>query len=170
MVTYLFHQNMGLNVLPFSDEINFFHHINMIDWPVLHGHKDYWEFVIVLNGNMRVIFNGKETTWQTGHLYCSTTKDVHSVHFPKGETARYINIMVRETYLLNLLGTIAPELIEHLYEDDFKVNLSNNQISSIEAILQNIDTTNTLMYKETDALIYKNTIAMGCIPFPGNKN
>ena len=44
MVGYYFYQSAVHSMLPHIDNMNFLYHINLFDWPIEHGHSDYWEF------------------------------------------------------------------------------------------------------------------------------
>ena len=46
------------------DEIHLKYHINTFDFPMLHTHKDYWEFTILTEGSIHNILNEKKETYQ----------------------------------------------------------------------------------------------------------
>lgn len=98
---YLFSQSSNLNTVRHSEEINFLYHINLFDWPMEHGHKDYWEFTIVTNGAINNCINGKNKTYTENSVFIATTENTHSLRAVDSNPVRYINIMVKENFILS---------------------------------------------------------------------
>lgn len=44
-----------------AESLSFTYHINTFDYPILHGHKDIWEFTLMTNGAIENQLNGKVT-------------------------------------------------------------------------------------------------------------
>lgn len=153
MVGYYFYQSAALSMLPHIDNMNFLYHINLFDWPIEHGHSDYWEFTIVTTGAIDNCCNGTVRTYGTNSVFVATTKDVHHLLASGSEPVRYINIMVREQYLKDVLPSIAPGILEHLYTERAALTLSGIRVSEIEQILLQVNYSNPDQYRENDDLI-----------------
>lgn len=152
MVKYYFSDSVNLNLTEYADKINFLYHINLFDWPIEHGHADYWEFTIVTAGSIQNCCNGKMKTYNANSVFVATTSDVHRLLSANGEAVRYINIMVKESYLQKTLNAISPELLPYIASDQFELTLSGNKISEIEQILLHINYVNANLYKENEKL------------------
>lgn len=153
MISYFFHQSAALNMRAYADKMNFLYHINLFDWPIEHGHSDYWEFTIVTNGAIDNCCNGKVRTYGIDSVFLATTQDVHRLLAAGAEPVRYINIMVREPYLKTLLEAAAPGLYDRLLTDAPALTLPANRVSEIEQILLQVNYSNPDQYRENDALI-----------------
>lgn len=153
MIEYYFYQSAALNMMQYAAEIDFLYHINLFDWPIEHGHKDYWEFTIMTNGQIDNCSNGKVRTYGANSVFIATTGDVHRLLASGVEPVRYINIMVKESFLQNTVERLSPGLLDYLRSDDFSLTLSGNKISEIEQILLQVNYTNPEQYKENDKFI-----------------
>ncbi len=152
MMDYMFLSNANVNALQHSEEINFLYHINLFDWPIEHGHKDYWEFTIVTNGTIHNCINGKTKTYGENSVFVATTKHRHFLRATDSAPVRYINIMVKEKFLLSTINALSPNLLEYLASDQFSLTISNQKISEIEKILLQINYTAPNRYKDNDNL------------------
>lgn len=154
MLEYNFYANANPSMMEHVSEIDFLYHINTCDWPITHGHKDYWEFTIVTKGSMRNRCNSKETIHGANSMFVSTTHDVHRLLAVNNKPLRYINIMVKEEYLLRMLSTISPTFIQHLSSKEFSLTLPDNTINEIEQILLRVNYYNAEQdYKENNELL-----------------
>ncbi len=153
MVEYFFSQNAHLNSREHIDEMDFLYHINLFDWPVEHGHKDYWEFTIVTNGAINNYSNGNTKTYTANSLFVVTPKDVHQVLASGVKSIRYINIMVKESYLQQVERGIMPHLLDHLASENFTLTLSSEKISEIEQILLQVNYSSAEQYEENNKLV-----------------
>ncbi len=154
MLEYNFSHNVNPRMMQHISEIDFLYHINSCDWPVKHSHKDYWEFTIVTKGSIRNRSNGKETIYNANSMFISTTHDVHRLLAVNDKPLRYINIMVKEDYLLHKLNPISPTFIQHLSSKDFSLTLPDNTINEIEQILLRVNYYNAEQdYKENNELL-----------------
>ena len=140
-------------MVQYAAEIDFLYHINLFDWPIEHGHKDYWEFTIMTNGQIDNCSNGKVRTYGANSVFIATTGDVHRLLASGVEPVRYINIMVKESFLQNTVERLSPGLLDYLRSDDFSLTLSGNKISEIEQILLQVNYTNPEQYQENDKFI-----------------
>lgn len=150
MVSYLFRQNVSLNLIPNIDEINFYHHINLFDWPIEHSHRDYWEFTVVTNGTIVNCINGKEKIYKAGMVFVATTSDCHFLK-AGNKQVRYITLLVKEKFILGVLKSL--DLNKEIFgRSGSDPTLSNPKLAEIEELLQHIDYSNSQKYKEHDKL------------------
>jgi len=150
MISYLFRQNVSLNLIPYIDEINFFHHINLFDWQIEHSHRDYWEFTIITNGTIINCVNGKEQAYKAGAVFVATTSDRHFLKAQNNQQVRYITLLVKESFILNAIKAL--NLNNSVFNPGNNLTLSNSKLAEIEELLQHIDYSNSQKYKEHDKL------------------
>ena len=152
MIEYYFYQSANLNMVQHASDINFLYHINLFVWPIEHGHKDYWEFTIVTNGTINNCCNGKVKRYGTNSIFVATTQDVHRLLAFGSDPVRYINIMVKETFLQNTINRFSPKMLEYLRSEDFSLTLPGNKVSEIEQILLQVNYSNPQQFRENDKL------------------
>lgn len=123
------------------DSISFSYHINNFDFPTLHGHKDYWEFTILTDGVLENRLNDKSYYCPKNTLFYATTKDIHAL-YKRGETKpRYINLIVKESKIKELLKAISPTFEEKLINGPHCLAISNELILQIDAIIHRANLT-----------------------------
>ncbi len=138
-----FNKEMG----EFTNKISFAYHTNNFDWPQLHEHVDYWEFTILTNGSVINCLNGTTEIYHKNTLFFATTQDVHSLKkAPSAEKLRYINLMVRESYLLDLLERISPSFSKNILKGARAFALPQNLIASIESIIHQVNLLKSSQY------------------------
>ncbi len=111
----------------FIDKISFSYHINTFDFPIMHGHKDYWEFTVLTDGKLINVLNGEKIRVTEGQIFFSTTDDVHCLKKSGNEKLRYINIVAREQAVKRLAELFAPDFMDtlrkikrtHTFPDEF---------------------------------------------------
>ena len=59
-----------------------FFHIQYKDYPFLHSHRGYWEFMLVTDGMLYHKLNGKRRELTKGTLCIIRPQDSHSMHNP----------------------------------------------------------------------------------------
>ncbi len=114
------HDNNNAYTINFQSKIDFTYHINTYDFPLVHSHKDYWEFTLVTGGKIINKSNHGVRECGPNSLFVSNPDDVHCLINAKqedGEKLRYINIIVRESRLLKLLESFSPSFISFLKQD-----------------------------------------------------
>lgn len=153
MNDYLFSQNVSLNLLPYIDNINFYFHINTIDWPIVHGHKDYWEFTVVTGGTIENRKNGERISCTAGSMFASSTKVRHSLITAEGKNARYINILVKESFMNSILNTLFRDDVPAFFTELPVISVPNSVIAETEEILSKVDYSLPAFYKEHDKLV-----------------
>lgn len=128
--------NNNAYTINFQSKIDFTYHINTSDYPIVHTHKDYWEFTLVTSGKIINKSNHGSLECGPNALFISTPDDIHSlieITPKKGNKLRYINIIVRESKLLKILDAFSPNFISflkhdkevHVLPDPFEMEIEN---------------------------------------------
>ena len=91
-----------------AEKMDYTYHILNFEFPKKHSHADYWEFSILLDGEINYTLNGKREVIKKGTLFYSTTKDCHFFRCKDKKNLRYLNILAKEKPLLALLNSISP--------------------------------------------------------------
>ena len=132
----------------FANEISFSCHTNNFDWPQLHEHIGYWEFTILTHGSVSNYLNGDIEIYHKNTLFFATTHDIHSLKkAPSNEKLRYINLLVRETYLLDLLERISPSFSKNILKIPRHFTLPQSLVDSIESIMHQVNLLKSKQYK-----------------------
>ncbi len=118
-----------------EERINCGFHINTFDYPLHHGHKDYWEFTIITNGTVENRLNGKSYICPKNTLFYATTEDTHSLYKVGEENPRYINVMMRTSKLYPLLDAISPSFKNSLLKGEHFFKVSSQFVMDIESII-----------------------------------
>ena len=138
-IKYLFSENIMPYLVPKINEINFYYHINMCDWPIKHSHKDYWEITVVASGEIINRTDKGGELHKTGSVFVSSTQDEHCLLSHGGNPSRYINLLVKESYVKKMVGALFGG-DDPLNEFRFaRASVSGAKIAEIERILINID-------------------------------
>ena len=117
-----------------------------------HGHQDYWEFTIVTNGALENHANGRVRVFGANSVLVATTRDVHFLLKSGPDPVRYINIMVRESHLRQILSALSPGLMDYLGSENFQLTLPVNRVNEIEQILLQVTYSNPDRCLENDKL------------------
>lgn len=135
-----------------ATSLSFTYHINTFDYPILHGHKDIWEFTLMTNGAIENQLNGKSYLCPAGTVFFAGPGDAHRLIKAGTEKPRYINIIIRETKLKELLSVLSPDMESILRHSDHCFQMNAAVILSVESLVHkaNLD----LGYsKQTDELL-----------------
>ncbi len=138
MNRFKFDQNIPIVTIPYADKMNFSYHINSFEFPTRHSHEDYWEFTIVLDGTMNNYTKKEKTPYPTGSVLVTTTNHSHFVLNASKEPLRYINLIVKEDYILKTLEIIAPNVLKEIKNGKSQFYLKRRIISEIESTLLNV--------------------------------
>lgn len=133
--------NNNSYTINFQSKIDFTYHINTYDFPLVHTHKDYWEFTLVTDGKIINKSNKIDRVCQANSLFISSPNDVHCLVRKKGDSnakLRYINIIVRERRLLLLLQAFSPSFISFLKQDKKVHQFPESLKMEIENVLHHI--------------------------------
>lgn len=153
MLNYFFLQHSYTTTLEKPDECNFLYHINTFDWPQEHTHQDYWEFTIVTNGTIINHVKNSSKVFKENSVLVSRTDVAHYLLANDKKNVRYINFVVRESFLKNMLNSISPAIIDYLSSEDFSLTLTSKTISEIEKKLLYVNYALPQRYKENDLFV-----------------
>ena len=139
MTVLEFNENLDAYTYKHAEEATYDYHTNTFDFPLVHTHKDYWEFTILTDGKILHTINGKKEIYDENTMFVSSPSDVHCFKKHNCEKVRYMNISVRSSRMDEMskflsidLKTILdkkktyylPEdLIYHIEEIFYKINL-----------------------------------------------
>lgn len=153
MNRFKFYQNIPVTMIPYTERMNFLYHINSFDFPIRHSHEDYWEFTIVLDGTMNNYTRNRKISYPSGSVLVSTTKHSHFVLNASKEPLRYINLIVRENHILQILQLVAPHVLNEIRNGKSQFFLKRRIISEIEATLLNVDILNSEKIERNEELL-----------------
>ena len=101
------------------------------DFPILHTHN-YWEFLIVLSGEYKHTFNGKEELIHRGQIIVIRPDDLHKLE-QITNSASHLNIMAKceaiERWANNYSDTFFNSLLEN---DELSISMGDVYINKIE--------------------------------------
>ena len=122
----------------FIDKISFSYHINTFDFPIMHGHSDYWEFTLLTDGKLINVLNGTKNRISAGQIFFSTTDDVHCLKKSGNEKLRYINIVAREQAVKNLTALFEPNFFDTLKKMNRTHNFPPHLATQINEIVHQV--------------------------------
>lgn len=148
-----FIENVPLNTISRIDDIKFSYHISSFEWPTRHCHKDYWEFTIVLEGAMNNYTQKGKKSYPSGSVLISTTEHAHFILNASKEPLRYANFMVKETYIIQILKLLAPDVLDKLLQGESQFFLKRRIMQEIESTLLNADLEDPEKAKHNEELL-----------------
>ncbi len=113
-----FNYNVGINTVNCINDIDYTYHIIYNDYPVLHTHLDYYEFTIILDGEILNIKNGTQETIAKNTLLISGPQDNHLLKKSK-ENLKILNIVVRSYEIDKMINN---------YQSEFKSFFDKNRV------------------------------------------
>ena len=116
-------------------EMDYSYHILNFEFPQEHSHADYWEFLIVLEGNITHVVNGKKVVCGRGSFCHLTTQDHHYLKRRDKQPIRYLNIVAKEKAILNLVDAISPDFKERLLTGEREFLLPENTTMQVEELM-----------------------------------
>lgn len=148
-----FSENVSVNTSSYMDRINFSYHINSFEWPTMHTHKDYWEFTIVLEGTMSNYTQKGKKAYPSGSVLVSTTKHSHFILNASKEPLRYANLIVKESYIIQLLKSLAPDVLDELLQGKSQFFLKRRIMYEVESTLLNTNLEDPEKIKHNEELL-----------------
>lgn len=118
-----------------NPSLEFDYHISTTDYPLVHGHADFWDFSIVTDGEVINIQNGEKQNYSANEMFICTTDDVHSVKRGGHDKMRYININVVESKIKLIADSLSEEFFDKLKKIKRTV-LPNDLIYKLQTILR----------------------------------
>ena len=138
MEFFTFNKILIPDYLEYEEQLNFLFHINHFGFATMHGHADYWEFTLVADGVLENHVNKTVETYQANTLFFTTTQDKHFLRKSGTKPLRYINILVKESYLTKLLNDISPTFKEKLLNGPHAYPFPRDLIAKVEDVLHKI--------------------------------
>ena len=120
---------------PQADKINYDYHIRSIEYPLPHSHNDYWEFSILAEGSLYNILNGKKILCESPCVFYATTKDNHSVKKASEKHFLLINLIVRDTTIINMINSFSGNMLDSFYSGNHIYPIDQQTIDQINSIL-----------------------------------
>lgn len=97
-----------------NPNLEFDYHISTTDYPLVHGHADFWDFSIITDGEVINYQNGSRQSFSVNDMFISTTDDVHCVKRGGHDKMRYININILESKIKTIADAFSPNFFEKL--------------------------------------------------------
>lgn len=135
------------------DKMDYTYHILNFAFHKEHSHADYWEFSILLGGEINNYLNGIRETYQKGTLFYATTQDYHYLRSKDKTNLRYLNILAKEKPLLNLLNAMSPTFATFLLSGKHAYTLPDHIIFSVEETLHKANMLSSKQYETHSKLI-----------------
>lgn len=130
-----FSETLSSPLQPQASKINYDYHIKSIDYPLPHNHDDYWEFAILTEGSMYNTLNGKKFLCESPCIFYSTTKDEHSVKKASEKKFRFINLIVRESVIVNMINGLSGNMLDSFYSGNHIYPIGQKTVDKINSIL-----------------------------------
>lgn len=137
-----------------ADKMDYTYHILNFEFPQEHSHEDYWEFTILLDGEINHYLNGKREVYKKGTLFYLTTKDYHYLRSKDKKNLRYLNILAKEKPLLRLLHAMSPTFADFLLKEQHSYQIPDSIILGVEEILHKANMLSSKKYETHSKLIF----------------
>lgn len=118
-----------------TDKANYDYHTRTSEFPLPHGHKDYWEFVILTEGSLYNILNGKKILCERPCVFYATTKDAHSIKKANEKRIRLTNLIVRDNPIINMINSFSGNMLDSFYSGNHIYPIDQQTIDKITSIL-----------------------------------
>ena len=141
----------------------------------MHNH-DYWECFICMGGSFEQVFNGDMLEFKRGDAILVRPNDYHSIK-STSDSSWHINIMFKEEFIVNLINSLSPKLLEKLCDykaipfrlDDVDMSVVMDYISllnqNLEPLLDDqVLVSNLLIIKILNIIINNNKIVVSNKP------
>lgn len=136
-----------------AEKMDYTYNILNFEFPQEHSHADYWEFTILLDGEINHYLNGKREVYKKGTLFYLTTQDYHYLRSKDKKNLRYLNIIAREKPLLRLLDSISPTFSEFLLKGQHAYQIPDGLILGVEELLHKANMLSSKRYETHSKLI-----------------
>ena len=130
-----FSETLSGPLRPQADKINYDYHIRSIDYPLPHNHEGYWEFSILAEGSLYNVLNGKKILCESPCVFYATTKDEHSLKKASEKNFLLINLIVRESAIINIINSFSGNTLDAFYSDNHIYPIEQQTIDKINSIL-----------------------------------
>lgn len=130
---YTFRSGFSQTLRTYGDDLNFTYHIASVSYPINHTHNDYWEFTIVMEGELVNYTKTGKQHYPKNTMFITPSHKEHYLLFSKPST-QYMNIVIRETYLFKTLDSLFPNMPNFLLDHE-QIYLSEYTVQKIAKIL-----------------------------------
>lgn len=136
-----------------------FFHIQYKDYPFLHSHRGYWEFMLVTDGTLYHKLNGKRRELTKGTLCIIRPQDAHSMHNPKGGTSSHLNLGVTSQFLERYLSLLDENLYKKMEAAPFlELRLSPQRTDKILQSAHRLLAADPSVYEKRLTLLFLDVI------------
>lgn len=149
-----FYENISQNQGAFSDNIKCCCYTNLTDFPVLHNHVDYWEFMILLDGILKNVYTTREDIIRPNTFFLSTTDDVHCLIRYAPPRIYAFNITVRADIIESILRVFPAETIDVLKKQRLPFyTLSSDILMDIKRSIYQYNLLKPNQYEEGNSIL-----------------
>ena len=124
---------------PQANKVNYDYHTRTSDYPLPHGHKDYWDFSVLTEGSVYNFLNGKKILCESPCVFYATTKDEHSIKKASEKKFRLINFIVRDNAIINMLNNISGNMLDSFYFGNHLYPIEQTTIDKILSIISKVN-------------------------------
>ena len=124
---------------PQANKVNYDYHTRTSDYPLAHGHKDYWDFSVLTEGSVYNFLNGKKILCESPCVFYATTKDEHSIKKASEKKFRLINFIVRDNAITNMLNNISGNMLDSFYFGNHLYPIEQTTIDKILSIISKVN-------------------------------
>lgn len=89
-------------------------HILHGSYKYMHTHKDFWEFMITIEGNYIHNINDENVKLKPNTLCVIRPSDCHAIFAAKDSVCSHLNIIVKEDYLKKIFSVVSFDIYEKL--------------------------------------------------------
>lgn len=118
-----------------ASKVNYDYHIRTSEYPLPHGHNDYWEFCILTEGSIYNILNDKKFLCESPCVFYATTKDEHYIKKASEKKIRIINLIVKDHAIINMVNSFSGNMLDSFYSGNHIYPIEQQIIDKISSIL-----------------------------------
>lgn len=141
-----------------AGKISYDFHIRNTDYPIVHGHKGYWEFTVLTEGSVYNVLGDEKIVCNSPCVFYATTKDEHCIKKASKGKIRIVNLIVKESAAVNLIGSLAGNMLDSFYNGNHLYPLSYKDVETINGIILKAGLLQTEQFDIRDNLICSATL------------
>lgn len=139
-------------------KINYDFHIRNTDYPLVHGHKGYWEFTVLTHGTLYNFIDGEKVICNSPCVFYATTKNEHCLKKTGNNKIRLINLIVKESTIINLVNSFSGNTLDLFHSGNHLYPLSSETVETINGIILKAGLLQTEQFDMRDNLICSATL------------
>lgn len=121
------------------NSINFLFHINTFDYPVEHSHVDFYEFTMMVDGEVANFINSQKIIAAKGDVLIGLPSDCHAIKKLGNGKLRYINFLVRAKHFEEICGKTKSDLLSWLPSFSRVIHGKEELLLHFESAARNAD-------------------------------